>query len=64
MEHNYAVGIKEGRAEGLSEGLSKGRAEGRAEGLFQADKDFKAKGIDPQTIAEVTGLSLDEVLSL
>jgi predicted transposase YdaD len=80
MEHNYAVGIKEGRAEGLSEGraaglsegLSKGRAEGRAEGLtegraeglFQAAKDFKAKGIDPQTIAEVTGLSLDEVLSL
>jgi predicted transposase/invertase (TIGR01784 family) len=52
----YAVGVKEGRAEGLSEGLSEGRAE--------AAKGFKAKGVDPQTIAEVTGLSLDEVLSL
>jgi predicted transposase/invertase (TIGR01784 family) len=60
MEHNYAVSRKEGRAEGLSEGLSKGRAEGRAE----AAKGFKAKGVDPQTIAEVTGLSLGEVLSL
>jgi predicted transposase/invertase (TIGR01784 family) len=52
MEHNYVVGRKEGLAEG--------RAEGRAE----AAKGFKAKGVDPQTIAEVTGLSLDEVLSL
>jgi predicted transposase/invertase (TIGR01784 family) len=48
MEHNYAVGVKEGRAEGLS----------------KAAKGFKTRGIDPQTIAEVTGLSLDEVLSL
>jgi predicted transposase/invertase (TIGR01784 family) len=84
MEHNYAVGVKEGRAEGLSEGLSKGLSEGiskgRAEGLSEglskglsegiskgraeAAKGFKAKGVDPQTIAEVTGLSLDEVLSL
>jgi predicted transposase/invertase (TIGR01784 family) len=48
MEHNYAVSRKEGRAEGLSE----------------AARGFKAKGVDPQAIAEVTGLSLDEVLSL
>jgi hypothetical protein len=48
MEHNYAVSRKEGRAEGLSE----------------AARGFKAEGIDPQTIAKVTGLSLDEVLSL
>jgi predicted transposase/invertase (TIGR01784 family) len=60
MEHNYAVGVKEGRAEGRAEGLSEGISKGRAE----AAKGFKAKGIDPQTIAEVTGLSLDEVLSL
>jgi predicted transposase/invertase (TIGR01784 family) len=72
MEHNYVVGVKEGRAEGRAEGLSEGRAEGRAEGRSEgraegrteAARGFKAEGVDPQTIAKVTGLSLDEVLSL
>jgi predicted transposase/invertase (TIGR01784 family) len=55
MEHNYVAG----RKEGLAEGLAKGRAE-----LLKAAQGFKEKGIDPQIIADVTGLSPSEILSL
>ena len=43
------------------EGEKKGRAEGRAETLLSMAKKMKAKGIPLAEIAEMTGLSLDEI---
>ena len=60
-----AEGRFEGRAEGRAEGLEEGRAEGRAEGrldaLRETAKKMKAKGMDIQTIREVTGLDVEEL---
>ena len=49
-------------------GLEKGRAEGRAEGHLEGQRDVACrmleKGLDPDVIAELTALSLDEIRSL
>lgn len=52
IEYEKSICYREGIAEGK-----------REHALLTADNLFK-KGIDPQTIAECTGLSLEEVLSL
>lgn len=62
----------EGRAEGLAEGLEQGREEGRAEGIEQGRmeerlstaRNLKKLGIAPDTIAQATGLSLEEIEKL
>ena len=72
LEEGREEGRAEGRAEGLAEGLAEGRAEGRAEGLsegrLEAQKAIaaamKAKGLDPQTIADCTQLPLEEIAQL
>jgi predicted transposase/invertase (TIGR01784 family) len=56
--------MAEGKAVGLAEGKAEGRAEGRAEGLSEVAKAMKAKGIDVNIIAEVTGITVDDVLRL
>ena len=38
--------------------------EGRAEGIKVTAKGMKNKGIDVQTIADITGLSLSEIQEL
>ena len=56
------------RAEGRAEGLAKGRAEGLAEGFDKANRQharsMKAKGIPVSLIAEITGLSDQEIKEL
>ena len=60
-----AEGLAEVRAEGLAEGLAEGRAEGLAEGFDKANRQnarsMKAKGIPASLIAEITGLSVQEI---
>ena len=56
-----AEGRFEGRAEGRAEGLEEGRAEGRLNALRETAKKMKAKGMDIQTIREVTGLDVEEL---
>ena len=46
------------------EGRIEGRAEGRVEGIRATAKGMKDKGIDPQMIADITGLSLNELSKL
>ncbi len=41
-----------------------GRAEGRAEGRLSAARNLKKLGIAPDTIAQATGLSLEEIEKL
>lgn len=50
----------EGKAEGKAEGLAEGKAEGKAEIALQ----MKLKGLETSLIAEVTGLSVEEIENL
>lgn len=64
-EEGLAKGREEGLAEGLAkgreEGLAKGREEGQKESLLKVAKKLLATGMDPKSIAEMTGLSPHEV---
>jgi len=53
-------GITKGRAEGLVEGVTKGRAEGQR----QTARKMLAKGYSITDVAELTGLSFDELTHL
>ena len=54
----------EGRAIGLAEGLAEGRAEGRAEERLRQAKGFKDLEFPIESIAQVTGLSIEEIEKL
>ena len=57
--------IDTAREEGLSQGREEGRAEGRAEGIAEEKRatarKMKSLGIDYKTIAEITGLLVEEI---
>ena len=63
---------EEGRAEGWAEGRAEGRTEGRAEGRTEGEqakaidtaRKMKAKGFSTGDIAEITGLSTEEIEQL
>lgn len=69
-------GLKEGRAEGRESGLKEGRAEGRESGLqegrnegkqsekIEIARKMKQKGMDIQTIIELTGLKEEEIKNI
>ena len=67
-ERGRTEGKKEGRIEGLLEGKKEGRMEGKKEGKLEGVKEIarksKLEGIPVDTIARVTGLSVDEVEKL
>ena len=60
--------VELGEKRGLEKGLEKGREEGRKEGAEQSKREIALallkRGIDPEQIAEVTGLPLETVISL
>ena len=80
LNKGRAEGRAEGLAEGLAEGEAKGRAEGeakgRAEGLAEGEnigaqrnardnaRKMKAKGFSMEDIADVTGLTVEEIEQL
>ena len=69
MAEGKAEGIAKGRAEGIAvgkaDGIAEGKAEGIAEGIAEANaenaKKMKAKGCDNAFIAEITGLSVEQI---
>ena len=75
-EKGHARGFKKGLAEGLAEGIAEGREkgiaagreEGREEGRYEAVKELARKmlgrGLDAATVAEMTGLTTEEVRGL
>ena len=63
-EEGRLEGRAEGREEGRAEGRAEGLAEGLAEGIRTAAKGMKEKGIDLQTIADITGLALADIQNL
>ena len=68
IEYARETGREEGHKVGKEEGLKVGREEGRAEGAKQKSFDIAQrmlqKGIDIETISEVTGLTAEEVSRL
>ena len=48
----------------FAEGRVEGRAEGRAEGFMEVAKKMLDKGMSAEVVADMTGLSLDEVFKL
>lgn len=46
---------------GKKEGLSEGRKEGEKNALCETARKMKAKGFEANDIAEITGLSLEEI---
>ena len=54
----------EGRAEGIAEGRAEGIAKGRAEGIVEVAKKMLDKGMSAEVVADMTGLSLDQVSRL
>ena len=59
-----AEGEAKGRAEGEAKGRAEGEAKGRAEGILNVAKNMKKKGMDPISIAEFTGLTIEEIVAL
>ena len=52
----------------IEEGLERGRMEGMemgmANGMKKAARAMKAEGMNPDTIARITGLAVDDILRL
>lgn len=59
-ERGEERGFKKGEEKGLKEGLEKGRIEER----LRNARGLKARGVDAEIIAQVTGLSVDDILGL
>lgn len=60
----FVIKYQEGEKSGIKKGLRKGRAEGRAEALVTIARRMKQKGDSVATIAEITGLSEEEIEKL
>jgi len=60
MEGQYL----EGKEAGLAEGLEKGKVEGKAEGKLEIARSMKAKGYAVGDIADITGLTAQEIETL
>ena len=57
-------GIMEGRKEGMELGVLKGREEGLKEGMIANARKMKSYGLALEMIADITGLTIDEVRDL
>ena len=63
-EEGLEEGHKKGHEEGKEEGLKEGRAEGVKQNSLDIAKRMLEKGIDIETISELTGLTTEEVSML
>ena len=57
-------GREEGRKEGLKEGMEMGVLKGRKESMVANARKMKAYGLALEMIADITGLTIDEVRDL
>ena len=64
IRHGYKQGMEQGMKQGMVQGIAQGVAQGVAQTNRKNAAKMKAKGIDDATIAEITGLSMDEIESL
>ena len=59
-----AEGEAKGRAEGKAEGMAEGEAKGKAEGKREMARLMCERDMGVNVIADLTGLSVEEVLAL
>lgn len=68
IQENYDMtletAIDEAREEGLVQGLEKGLEQGRNEERLQLIRKMVSRGMTPDLISEMTGLSLEEIETL
>ena len=57
-------GLREGRAEGLAEGIEKGLEKGMLQEKLNTAKKLLQKGMALSEVAEITGLSPEEIEGL
>lgn len=63
-EEGMAEGMEKGMEKGLAEGMEKGLAEGMEKAHYETARKMKAKGFDSKEIAELTGLTEQEIALL
>ena len=59
-----ATGREEGREEGISIGLERGLERGAYETKLETARSFLSMGLEPEQVAQGTGLSLEVILQL
>lgn len=68
IQENYDMtletAIDEAREEGLEQGLEKGLEQGRNEERLQLIRKMVSRGMTPDLISEMTGLSLEVIETL
>ena len=57
-------GVQQGIEKGMQQGIEKGKAEGIEQGKIIIARNMKSKGIGLDVIAEVTGLSVEDIEKL
>ena len=57
-------GLAEGMDKGMAEGMEKGLAGGMEKAPYETARKMKAKGFDSKEIAELTGLTEQEIALL
>ena len=63
-EDGLFVGLATGREEGISIGLATGREEGAYQNKLETARNLLAMGLEPEQVAQGTGLSLEIILQL
>ena len=63
-QHGYERGMEEGLKKGAEQGLKQGKLEGEKTANIRNAKRMKQKGLDVDDIAEITGLSLEDIEKL
>ena len=64
MEEGLKKGTEQGMEQGLKQGMKQGKLEGEKTANLRNAKRMKQKGLDVDDIAEITGLSLEDIEKL
>ena len=68
IQENYDMtletAIDEAREEGLEQGITQGLEQGVAQGRKQLIREMVSRGMTPDLVSEMTGLSIEEIETL
>lgn len=64
IDEAHEEGLEQGLERGLEQGLEKGLEQGRNEERLQLIRKMVSRGMTPELISDMTGLSLKEINSM